>query len=203
MSPLVALSLAVLLADPSAGWNIQAESDGVIVSKRDRPGADKQEFKATGLIDAEPEAVWKVLNDFAAYKGITPYAEKTEIKKVSDDGKVTHLYVLTNPPMISKRDYCVKFEDRSEWNAGAGFMMLTFKISEESPPENDGVVRMKTYDGQWTLVARDGGKKTFAEYVLLADPGGSLPTWLVNKLAGSGLRDMLLTLRKMTSPAAK
>ncbi len=188
---LLKLSVLLLAASPEATWSIEGRDDGVVVFRRDRSDSPLGEFKATGMIDASPEEVWKVLIRFTDYKRITPFAERTEIRKVEDGGKSTHLYVLTNPPMISRRDYTVRYHDESEPEA----RLLKWELSGEGPPVVDGVVRVPHFEGYWRLESRDGGKKTFATCYLFSDPGGSLPAWLVNKLAGGGLRDFFRNIR--------
>ncbi len=186
------VAIFVLLASPDAAWVMDGRDEGVVVSRRERSDSELREFKATGMIDAPPDAVWKLLVRFGDYNKLTPFAERTEIRKA--EGNVTHLYVLTNPPMISKRDYCARYTDDSA-TAGEGVRLLRWEISDQAPPVQDGVVRVARYEGYWKLEPRDGGQKTFATYYLFTDPGGSLPSWVINKLAGGGMRDLFVSLR--------
>lgn len=195
------LPVLVLLADDAASWKFDSKEDGVTLMRRDRPGTAVREFKASGIVDAPPSDVWKVLRDFQNYKPITAYAEKAEVVATEDGGKVVHLYVVTAAPMIDKRDYCAKYVDESNWQDGKGYYQQSFTLSDKGPPPaKEGMVRMKVFDGQWRLEPSDDGKKTLVSYTVAADPGGALPNWVVNALAGPGVRDTFKGIRKLAVP---
>lgn len=195
------LPVLVLLADDGASWKFDSKEEGVTLMRRDRPGTVIREFKATGIIDAPPTEVWKVLRDFQNYKDLTAYAQKTEVVGTESDGKVVHLYVVTAPPLIDKRDYCVKYVDESDWKDGKGYYQQSFTLSDKGPPPaKEGMVRMKLFDGQWRLEPVEDGKKTSVTYTIAADPGGSLPNWVVNSLAGPGVRNTFKTIRQRSVP---
>jgi hypothetical protein len=60
-------------------------------------------------------------------------------------------------------------------------MQITFvSAPEDGPSAQDSYVRVTAIHGSWTLVpTHDGG--TLVTYVVSSDPGGALPTWLVNR----------------------
>jgi hypothetical protein len=51
-------------------------------------------------------------------------------------------------------------------------------------------------DGSWLLEPLENGAKTKATYLLFTDPGGSLPTWVSNKVNFSTIPDVFEALRK-------
>ena len=48
------------------------------------------------------------------------------------------------------------------------------------PPVQAAYVRVTAIQGSWTLVPTHGGG-SLVTYVVASDPGGALPTWLVNR----------------------
>ena len=63
---------------------------------------------------------------------------------------------------------------------------------------------LKSFDGEWQLISRDGGNKTEVAYTVNIDPGYPVPSWMVR--AGvrmelpktlDGLRQRLLDIRAM------
>jgi hypothetical protein len=202
MSLLHALPLLVLLAeDTGKPWKPDGESDGVAVMRRERAGTDKHEMKASGIVDAPPDEVLKIVRDFPNHKKIMAYTDKSDVIATEEDGKVVHLYILSAAPLIDKRDYALKYVDVSDWQDGKGYYQLSFSASDKVPPETKGVVRVKTIEGYWKMEPREEGKKTFLTYYLFIDPGGSLPTMIVNSLSGSGLKDVIKAVRKSVAPA--
>lgn len=182
-----------------AKWEVKAESKGVVVHARARPGSDIKELKTVGEIDSPPPAVFRVLTDFAAYKDTMPYTEKSEILATEEVGgkKAWHFYSLINAPLASRRDYTIRVADESDWQDGKGFMKTHWDVSDKGPAPKDGVVRVKINQGSWLLEPIDGGKKTKATYLLFTDPGGSLPTWIANKANSSALPDIFVAIRKL------
>src|SRR5512140_266994 len=198
MSILTAVPLLLLLADdaPAPAWKFVEKNDGITLMKRERPGSEVIEYKVNGMVDAPPAAVFKIVSDMGAYKKINPYIEATELRLTEQDGKVQHLYVLSAAPMVSKRDYTLRFADESDWQDGKGFLKLSFKTSDKGPPVKEGIIRMTVYEGEWILEPREDGKKTFATHALFTDPAGAIPKWIVNMLASDGLKDLLKNVRK-------
>ncbi len=198
----IAISLMLLTAvpaladEPEAKWEQKANEDGVVVYTRERKGTDVKEVKAVGTIDSPPQQVFRVLGDYERYKEIMPYTDESRIVATEQGGKVVHFYSLINAPFVSKRDYTLRIVEESDWKDGKGFLKSRWTSSEKGPAAKDGVVRVKHNDGSWLLEPVDGGKKTRATYLLFTDPGGSLPTFIVNKANSSAIPDVFNALRK-------
>lgn len=207
MNVLPALLAFALLAPPDSGegWVKAAETDGITVFTRDKPGSEVKEMKALGTIDAPPDAVWKVLRDYPKYKERMPYTEVASVVATEDGGKVTYFYSKISAPFVSKRDYTLKIVDESDWKDGKGFLKSSWVIAaDKGPPPTDGVVRLKINDGFWRLEPIDGGKRTQATYYLFTDPGGSVPKFLVNQANSGAVPDVFRAIRKYsTQPSGK
>lgn len=207
MNALSALLSFALLAAPDSGpaWTKAAETDGITVLTRDKPGTEVKELKALGTIDAPPEAVWKVIRDYPNYKGRMPYTEAADVVATEDGGKVTWFYSRIAAPFVAKRDYTLKIIDESDWKDGQGFLRSSWVIAtDKGPAPMKDVVRLKINDGFWLLEPKDGGKKTQVTYYLFTDPGGSIPKFLVNSANSGAVPDVFRAIRKhATQPASK
>ena len=53
------------------------------------------------------------------------------------------------------------------------------------------------------VTCRRADGTTFATYFLYTDPSGAIPKWVVNKLAGSGMRDLFSNVRRTLSGSTK
>jgi hypothetical protein len=205
MSILTTIPLLILLADvpPAPAWTFVSKDDGITLMKRERPGSELIEYKVSGMVEAPPDAVLKIVSDMGSYKKINPYVEATELRLTEQDGKVQHLYVVSAAPMVAKRDYTLRFADESDWQEGKGFLKLSFKTSDKGPPVKEGVIRLTVYEGEWLFEPREDGKKTLATYALFTDPAGAIPKWIVNMLASDGLKDLLKKVRQAAAAPAK
>ncbi|HEU5217737.1 MAG TPA: SRPBCC family protein, partial [Gemmatimonadales bacterium] len=154
MPTLCSLVALALLASPDSGpgWTRAAETDGITVFSRDKPGSEVKELKAVGMINAPAEAVWKVIRDYPKYRGRMPYTEAAEVVATEGGGKVTWFYSRISAPFVSKRDYTLKIVDESDWRDGKGFFKSSWTIAaDRGPPPQSGVVRLKVNDGFWLL----------------------------------------------------
>jgi hypothetical protein len=209
MNAMAALPLLLVLsqpaADPASGpaWSKAAEVDGITVLTRDRPGTEVKEVKAMATIEAPPDAVWRVIRDYARYPQTMPYMEKSQILATEEGGKAMYVYFVLAAPFVAKRDYTVRIVDESEWQGGKGFFKSTWRIApSKGPAVVPGVVRVPVNDGYWLLEPRDGGGRTLATYYLFTDPGGSVPKFITNHANSSAVPDVFRALRRQVTASA-
>jgi hypothetical protein len=183
-----ALPAGTALAKGGGEWVKKDKSGTVTIYNRDKPGSDLKELKAVGIINAPPWVCFNVVNDEGRYKEFMPY---TDISKVLDrrkDGsKVT--YQLIDAPFVSDRDYTLLIHNRSKRlpDGKIVYKKTWTGANHLGPKKKDGVVRVKTNDGYWIFEEHDGGKKTKATYYLFTDPGGALPSFVINAANGNAV----------------
>lgn len=194
---LALLPMALLLLVPPSfagaadGWRRIGGDNGLTVFERDVAGG-VPEVKVEGRIDAPPETVLAVLADVGAYKDTMPYTEVSQL--VKREGNRVWLYSVVDPPLASRRDYCVEITLEEGPNGTLG---TEWKPANDlAPPEKKGVVRVQVNDGSWHLEPTDGGKATWATYTLHVDPGGKLPKWIIEKTNRKSVPDAFQAVRK-------
>ena len=199
------LPLLVLLADPSeAGWEQAAQTDGVTVYSRARPGSSISEMKAVGLISAAPQEVWKAIRDYPRYKDSMPYTEESRVLSSEREGKVILFYSVVNAPLVDRRDYIIRIVDESDWQDGKGYLKASWtSAADRGPPERKDLVRVKVNDGYWKLEPRESGLKTLATYYVYTDPGGAIPKWVANRGNGTAVPNVFKAIRKSTQQKVK
>ncbi len=189
---------AVITAD--TGWQHVDTKSGVELYARARPGSGVKEFKGTGLINAKPAAVEKVISDVAAYTRFMPYV--SEAKVISTTGNVTVTYQRLDCPIVSNRDYTVRVEHGTlAGNGGAMTYRDTWETdNDDGPPELKGVVRVKVNEGLWLLEpAGPGGASTQATYQIFTDSGGALPAFLANHASETAIPKLFDAIRKQVT----
>ena len=198
MSLLPVLPLLVLLtgaAEPA--WQQVARDDGITVMARTPEGGSVSEVKATALVAAPPQDVWRVIRDYPHYTKTMPYTEESRVLASEQDGKVIVFYCLVNAPLVDKRDFIIRIRDESDWKEGKGFLKTAWSVTTEgAPAERGGIVRVKLNNGYWLLEPREEGQKTFVTYYLYTDPGGSLPKWIADRANKTSVPDVLRAVRK-------
>lgn len=189
----LAALLALLLPAPHAhakdGWEETSKSDGLVIYKRDRAGTDFKEVKAIGVIRAPSWVVKNVIDDKARYKEFMPYTKASTVIKAERDSVVT--YQRLDAPIISNRDYTIRVKDESRRLPDGRIVYKSAWSSANhlGPKEVDGVVRVKVNEGYW-LLEEQGPNTTKATYYLYTDPGGSLPSFIVNAANSQAIPDL-------------
>jgi len=179
------------------GWQRADEKDSVTLYSRSRPGSGVKEFKGTGLINATPAMVEKVLQDVANYPSFMPYV--TEARIISQTGPEVVTYQRLDVPLVANRDYTVRVEHGIVKGAGGTLIYRdTWQTDNEAgPPEQHGLVRVKVNEGSWLLEPTGAdGSTTQATYQIYTDSGGALPAFLANKGSQMAIPKLFEALRK-------
>lgn len=184
------ICLAVLA---SGNWELANETDGIKIFTRAKDGSSVREVKAMGEIDAPADRVFKVIGDYDHYTEFMPYMRESKV--IAREGKTTFIYGYVAPPVVSNRDYTLKMVDESIGGDSPMYKVSWTPANDKGPPPRGGTVRLTINTGSWTLEPTEDGK-TYATYYLYTDPGGSIPTFLVNKANRDSLPDLVKAVRK-------
>ena len=186
------LSTTLAVADDAnGGWSDVHARDGVSVSARAHAGSKIHEMRAISIIDAPPERVLAVLDDIERYPSFMP--PTTVARLLSRDKDQSYYYMEINPPVIARRDYCIRvgmqrFPDgrlRSHWSTD----------NSGCPAERRGVVRVPSNVGEWILQPLDEGRRTHVVYRCHIEVGGQVPAWMVNRVSATELPNVLKAVK--------
>jgi hypothetical protein len=180
----IALTLLMLLgAVPSARaeskWEEIKNEDGIRAFKREVEGSSLVEFLGRGQVKAPILHIAAVLRDSDREK---EWMEDCNGSFIVQWISATHAfsYNRTKSPVFFIQDRDTVVESTLKMIAEKRSLLVTFQSKEHKKvPPIDGVVRMPEVTGHWLLTQVDP-ETTEVEYQVHADPGGSLPHWLVN-----------------------
>lgn len=154
------------------GWQVVGRRDGVVVYQRPRAHSPHPEVLAVGTIDVEP---WVAKNAVDDVEGtFMPYLVEAQVLKRDERGLL--IYNRVSPPLVTDRDYSIRFFDQSYTSGGVTVWIARWRAAnDEGPPKRSGVVRVHETEGYWRFEPVDGGKRTRASYFVYTNPGGSVP----------------------------
>ncbi|XP_012640816.1 phosphatidylcholine transfer protein isoform X3 [Microcebus murinus] len=112
------------------------------------------------------------------------------------NGQTVVYWEVKYPFPMSNRDYVYTRQLRELDMAGRKIcVVLAQSTSVPQLPERQGVVRVKQYK-QSLAIESDGkkGSKVFMYY--FDNPGGQIPSWLINMVAQSGVPNFLRDMAK-------
>ncbi len=164
---------------PVGPWELVRNDGGVEVYRRTVGNSPLHEFQGTGMVEAPIASLLAVLDDVDhRLEWMAEAVAQTLISRNGDRDQT--FYSRTGAPWpVSDRDVVI----RAVTSVDAKAKMVKIEMnSTESPawPPQKGVVRMPHLCGHWFLWPSNGGKWTRVEYQVHADPGGSLPTSIIN-----------------------
>lgn len=200
LAPLAALALApatAWAAEPK--WEELSDDDDIVVWQREVPGTSQVEFRGRGTVKASVKHLIAIIRD---------QERKTEwmancvgnhaIQYVSKSKMVIYNRTGSPAPFVDDRD--VVLESDATFDLAKRSVEITFRETThpKMPPVED-VVRMPKTRGFWRLEYKDTDL-TMVTYQVQADPGGSIPQWVVN-WASKGLPRK--TIEGLRTQAAK
>lgn len=184
-------------ASRPAGWSeiaSQSPEDpktGYRVFERAMPGSEYKAYRIEAVLDAPPERALaatrlRILDQRFVGSG-------RERRVLRHEGDAVVLYFRTGAPMIDDRDAVTRLEPL---RAGGGAMGWQWRSTNAGPKPQPNVVRMPRSEGSWTF-RPDGERGSHAVYESFAELGGSIPTWIINRLMVSEQLRELETVRSV------
>lgn len=154
-------------------------------------GTKMKEIRGVGTLPIPAERLLATLTDVPHYPEFMPPAIET--RRLWTRGNESVFYVVVDPPVVRKRDYCVHIKVR---RLPTGQIEDVWRITEEGcPAPTSKMVRMLRTEGRWLLTPQADGS-TLVDYRGLTDPGGALPAWIVNRSTANTLGAMFFRLAK-------
>lgn len=177
------------------GWSAASSSGGLTIFNRVRKDSSLKEFKAIGVIEAEPIIVRRVLQDTPEFPRFMPYV--TEARIISQKGDTRIGYQRISVPLVGDRDYtmCVQWETRPLGDGGFSYRSQWQSANDLGPAEKPGVTRVKVNEGHW-LLEPAGPRQTRATYCIFCDAGGSLPAMVLNSANKTAIPKLFEAIRK-------
>ncbi|SFH14514.1 Polyketide cyclase / dehydrase and lipid transport [Nitrosospira sp. Nsp14] len=162
---------------PGTGWTEAYRSAELVIFTKDVEKGRR--IVAIAEVDARPEVVFNVVNDFDHYPEFMPYVIESRVLSRNGDSEVV-AYNRIAPPFVAERDYPLKFRMTRGSLANGGVFRSEWTASPEAEPEVEGVVRIRLNDGSWVAEPISGGSRTRLTYTLLTNPGGMIPDFVAN-----------------------
>ncbi|APR66922.1 hypothetical protein CN03_08240 [Thalassolituus oleivorans] len=173
---LSALSFSVVAADDWNEATYDKEND-IRIFTRHVEGSDTLAFKAITHVTGRLTAGVALLQDAQRTKDwVFNCKIMEEIELISDTQGI--YYMITNMPWpVKDRDSIT--ETRVSQDQESLVVRVDMKARNDVFPSNDDFIRIKEMRGYWLFTPIEGNQIEVV-YEAHADPGGGLPSWLVN-----------------------
>ena len=170
------LAVARIGAAGDGGWERVGDRDGIVIERRGAGDASVRELRLTARSPVPPAAFVATLWRQEEYPQFLPYLKHLDVLR--DEGDAKLIYEQIRVPVFKDRDMTVRVTRTASPDTGT-YEVVSTAVPDEGPPETPDYVRVRTSLARWSLSpAPDGG--TAITYTIRIDPGGRLPTWLVD-----------------------
>lgn len=160
-------------------WQLAKEEGGIQVFTKNTSGSSLKAFKGVISIPTHLGAILATINDTSIYSRLFHNTKQTkELKRVS---KIeSYRYMVTGLPWPAKsRDSAIHSVLRQDKKTKV--IQITLNGVPNYIPVKPNLIRIQKMSGRWLLVPQKDSVKVI--YEMSVDPGGSLPTWLVNSMS--------------------
>ena len=187
------ISVFFLCGTIRSDWNLKKKSSGIEVYTRSIQGSDFDEFKGvTVLSDVTLIEVLNIILDVKNYNNLFPECMNPRILKQNGKWYDIH-YILTKGPLMLKNRDSI-FEQVTVVDQNGKHALIHLKILPDYIAENENMVRVRIGSGFWDL-KEDDRKNVTVTYQFHGEPGGDVPSWLVNRFVVAQPYQTLLNLK--------
>jgi hypothetical protein len=164
-------------------WKLSKDKDGIRVYESDVPKSNFKSIKVECTLEGSYEKLMAVLSDFGHQKDWV-YNNKTSYLLKRVNPYEYYYYAETYLPWpMSNRDAAIHLKmTRDSLNR---FLKITAVSVPDFVPQKSGKIRVPRTDISW-YVTMPTERTISIVYIFDAEPGGTLPAWLVNMFADKG-----------------
>ena len=179
-------------------WQVRMDKEGISVYTRRVEVSPILEYKANVIVD---EPLGKIIRFFEDNSKIPQWyyqCVQAELIQKESKEKSIFYFVLHLPWPVTERD-CV-FSRIKSLNSENGAVSYIISALPQKFPEQKGKIRVLSINSIWRFTPLKDGR-TEIYFQQHSNPGGSIPSFLVNKLSVEIPYNSLKDLRKMLKDA--
>lgn len=186
------LCVNIAAAQTDGNWTLKQDDDGIKIYTKKVPDSKINALKVESVFDATPTAVATAVMDIKGSKRWLYHTESAYVVKRRSPSDIYYYTLIKMPWPVKNRDYVghlvVKEDPKTK------VITIDGSCVAGMVPKKDKAVRVLNSPARWVLTP-EGANRVRVVYTLHADPGGSLPSDLVNTFATKGPSETFKKLR--------
>jgi hypothetical protein len=176
----VLMVLKLLPVSGQSEWALRAEKDGIKIYTSLVPDSKIKALKVISDFNAAPSQMVALLMDINTSPQWVYHLKSSWIIKQVSPGELYYYAEVNLPWPAANRDFVAHLTVTQ--NPDTKVVTIDGPAVPGFVPIKKGVVRIDNSVGKWIITPLEGGR-TQVEYTIHLDPGGSVPSWLVNMFA--------------------
>lgn len=170
--------LIIITSYPSSGqepWKLKKDKKGVKVYSR-KSESSFNPVKVDVDLNCSIDQLQAILLDVDNYTEWVYSTKVSKLVKTISEDTLIYYSEIEVPWPASNRDFYSKAEINV--SPSGDTLNLSTHVLPDFEKRKNGIVRIPKSNSKWTAI--DQGTNLHLIYLLEADPGGNLPSWLVN-----------------------
>lgn len=176
------------------GWTLKRDRNGIYIYVREQAESPLKEYRARALIAHPIHKVFEFLADLERHPEWVFRCSGLTILEGQGGQQVRYHTAYDIPWPVKDRDLTVEAIIILH-EGGKRIEILSEDIMLDHPLE-EGVIRMPGYR-EWVILEEIDSQKTMFIAEGYADPGGTVPAWLVNMFLVDGIYDSVIKIRNI------
>lgn len=172
-------------------WKLRKDKDGIKVYTQQREKGHIYKYKVVTFLDASSEKVFDQVVDFRENLQYMELVDSLSFLEHIKDQRYINYMRFHMPWPVTNREMVMEMRVTKN----KGMIYLNSNDLPDYLPWNDGLVRIHDFHEEWIIQEVQKGR-TRIEVQGWVDPGGSIPSWVVNLFSVrtpynfiSGIRD--------------
>jgi hypothetical protein len=192
LSLLTALLLLFSSVMAQGKWELKKDEDGIAVYTRKASKGSIKELRVVCELDATKPQLISTIENIADYNSWVYSNKKSTILKIINPQNIIYYTQSHLPWPIKDRDLIVELTV----NAASEVLNIQAKSLPGYLPEEKDYIRVPYSLALWK-VTQAPNNKLKVDYTFSVDPGGSIPSWIVNATLTIGPYNSFVKLREV------
>ena len=171
-------------------WKFEYEKDHIKVYTKENERSNFKAFKGEAILNASLSESSDIIMDPETYKAWCYRTTSTKTLE-KEENSVYYYYISATPPVIKDRE--AYFKNTIIKDENSPIVKIVLSSFDPKKPVPKGFIRIPKSDGYWILNPIDD-MKTSVLFVMDAEPGGIIPSWLANMVASES---PFITIKKL------
>jgi len=199
------ISLMLVLGLNSASaqndWKLSTEKDGIKIYTSILPDSKIKAIKVEADFDATPSQLVAIVMDVNTAPDWVYHVKSAKLVKQVSPTELYYYSEVSLPWPVANRDFVAHLTVTQD--PGTKVVTIDGPAVPGVIPVKKGIVRIENSIGKW-IITPLASNQVHVEYSIHVDPGGALPSWLVNIFATDAPVKIFKSLKvQLTKPDYK
>ncbi len=180
-------------------WQLKTDQDGIKIYTREIPGSKIKALKVDATFDATSAQLVNLIMDVNNARDWVYHTKSSTLIKRVSSSELYYYSEVSLPWPLADRDFVAHL--MVSQNPETKIVTIDGPAVNGMVEPKPGVVRVSDSKGKWVITPIGNGQVN-VEYNIHLDPGGTLPSWLINMFATQGPMNIFRNIKvELQKPA--